>query len=248
MMLRQAGELFADLGRLDGHREALVGSEGLLETATSAVEIAPCPLASPAPNRWPVPTKRRAECAASVPRRLVCPFADEDCAWLRRLLQPSRRVHGVSGNDHLPRRAAQRNHYVAGADPNPNLDLDSVAFAKLAVQRLEGGDHVQSGADRALGVILVDGWNTEDSHDRVADVLLDRPAPTLDDPRHSAEVGCQQDLQPLGIELLAKGSGTHKVGEQDRDELSLVGAGTSCLRRNHSVRSLSAPSTGSGVR
>ena len=67
------------------------------------------------------------------------------------------------------------------------------------------------------------GRDAEDGDDRVADVLLDRPAPRGDDLGQRLEVDAQERVQPLGVEPLAALRRADHVDEDDRRDLALDG-------------------------
>jgi hypothetical protein len=62
----------------------------------------------------------------------------------------------------------------------------------------------------------------ERRHDRVPDELLYRPALGFDLLAHRAEVRSHDLLQTLGIQALSEPGRAGDVGEQDRDEASLL--------------------------
>jgi hypothetical protein len=93
---------------------------------------------------------------------------------------------------------------------------------EVRVQLLEPLVHLQGGPTCPLRVVLTDLGDAEGSHDRVADVLLDRSAPRRHDAGHRREVGREQRAKTLRVEALAELGRADDVGEQDRDELALL--------------------------
>ena len=92
----------------------------------------------------------------------------------RVLLQASRGVDGVPGHESLPA------GHVAGDDlPGVHAGPVLQAHPEPLVQHLVHVDepllHLERGPDRTHGVVLVEAREPEHGHDRVADVLLDRP-------------------------------------------------------------------------
>ena len=146
----------------------------------------------------------------------------EDGRRLGSLFEPRRDVHGIADDDHLAFGTANRSHDVARIDPDPDLEGHAEALMKIDVQTLESRDHLQGRPDGAARVILVGHRDAEDGHDRVADVLLDRPAPAVDDAGHRREVGPEKRLQALGVEALSQVRRADQIREEDRDELALV--------------------------
>src|SRR5437868_5988367 len=151
-------------------------------------------------------------------------FAHQHRPGSSRLLEPSGNVHGVPGHDQLLGGRSDRRDDLAGVDADPDLKPDPVVTLEALVERLEPLAHLQGGVEGTFRVVLADGWDAENGHDGVPDVLLDGPAPRLDDVGHLAEVGAQQRSQAFGVQLLAEARGTGDVGEQDRDDLALLPA------------------------
>ena len=97
-----------------------------------------------------------------------------------------------------------------------------MALLETAVELVESFKHLDRGADRADGIVLVHGRHPEDGNDRVPDVLLERPAARSNHLGHCLEVRAQQRTQPLGIELLTELSRADHVGEEDRCDFALL--------------------------
>src|SRR5207249_3958214 len=93
-----------------------------------------------------------------------------------------------------------------------------------------------------LRVVLPNDGNAERRHDRVADVLLDRPAPRFDEGRHGGEEGGQERPEPLGIQALPERRRPGHVGEQDGDELAFLLANAG--RARSEVRSAAGAEAG----
>jgi hypothetical protein len=62
----------------------------------------------------------------------------------------------------------------------------------------------------------------EDSHDRVADELLDGPAVALENDAKILEIPTHPRTERLRIGRLAKSRRADKVAEENRDDLSLL--------------------------
>jgi len=89
----------------------------------------------------------------------------------------------------------------------------------------EGGRRVedgQTGADRALGVVLVGHRRSEHGHDGVADELLDDPAERFDPLPHRLVVGDEVALHVLDVRLLRRCGEAHQVAEQHRHHPTLA--------------------------
>src|SRR5207244_6381417 len=105
------------------------------------------------------------------PTRLL---ADQDLAWLRRLLQPCGDVDGVTRGEPFLRAG----DHLAGADADSTLD------AELR----EGIAHLRCRAKSSERVVLVHDRDAKNCHDRVADEFLNRPTVRLDDLLHTFEI------------------------------------------------------------
>ena len=91
----------------------------------------------------------------------------------------ARRVDEVA-RDHALVRRAEGDGRLAGQDAGARLDRRP--------QGPDGVDELESGPDRALGVVLVGRRRAPHGHDRVADELLDRAAVARDDVAGQVEV------------------------------------------------------------
>ena len=80
--------------------------------------------------------------------------------------------------------------------------LDSY-FRAMALVIEEWGGTVEKYIGDAISVVLADHWYTEDRHDRVADVLLDRSAPFLDHQGHGPEVAIENHMETFGVQSFA---------------------------------------------
>ena len=94
-------------------------------------------------------------------------------------LQAGGGVHDVASDDALAFLGTGAEHHdgLSGIDPHPRLQGEPLVFRVQLLDRLEDSE---SGANRALGVVLMYGGRSEDGHDGVPDELLDRPSVTLD--------------------------------------------------------------------
>ena len=121
---------------------------------------------------------------------------------------------------------------VTAASPvvTPGAQLE-VRRVDLGAQLTDREDQLESGANGALGIVLVRGRRAEGRHDGIADELLDDAAVALDDLAGHLEVSRQQLADVLGIAGLGQGREADEVGEQDRDEPPLRHADGRVVRR-----------------
>ena len=150
----------------------------------------------------------------------------EDLLRLRRFLKPIADIDGVPGNE----RAAQTrlaNHGLAGVHADAQLEL-------TGEQLVESPLHRERCVKSPLRMILERHGRSEDRHDRVARELLDRAARSLDLLRHRVIEALETDPYPLGILVAGKRGRADEVGEENRDELSLLpyGHGRSLVERS----------------
>ncbi len=120
-------------------------------------------------------------------------------------------------------RARVAGHDLAGVDAGSVLETDSVVAHELLVQFAELVAHLGGGADRAQRVVLVHEWEPEDSHDRVADELLDSRAVALERSRHYFEVASHDAPERLGIKPFPERRRAGDVREQNGDGLANFG-------------------------
>ena len=138
-----------------------------------------------------------------VAHELVGRLPDQDLAGGRRLFQPGGDVDGVAGHQPLAGGDVARDD-LAGIDPGAVLQADAVVLLEPFVDHLEGFAHLRGRPDRAQGVVLMQPWQSEDSHDRVADVLLDRPAMSDEDGTHPLEVDREDLAERLAVQALTQ--------------------------------------------
>ena len=134
------------------------------------------------------------------------------------MLQPGGDVHGIAGHERL-----------AGARD----DLAGVnADAHLQAERCDGIAHLDRRSHRAKGVVLVDLWEAEDSHRRIADELLDRATVSLEDRAKFHVVARHELAQRLRIGPLAERRRSDEVAEHDRHRLANIGRRLDFQRRS----------------
>ena len=89
----------------------------------------------------------------------------------------------------------------------------------------------ERGADRPLGVVLVDHRRAEDRHDRVADELLDRAAEALDLVLDARVVRAERRADVLRIGPIGARREPDEIDEEDGDDLALLLRGRGAERR-----------------
>ena len=145
-----------------------------------------------------------------VPGRQVRLFTDDDAVHGRRSLQPGGRVHHVAC-DH---RLAERRPRTEGHDGFARVDGDpdlQVAPGELA----DDVPHDERRAHGALRVVAVGERRSEDTHDRIADELLDDAAEGLDLAPDAVVVRRQHGADLFGIEPLGSRGEPDEVDEDD---------------------------------
>ncbi len=147
--------------------------------------------------------------------------SEEDLAGRSGLLEACGGIDRVAGHEGLAGRRVA-GHDLAGVDAGTELDRDTAAGAELGVEGGQLGRDLGRGPDRPKSIVLMEGGDTEDGHDGVADELLDGAAVTLDDRPHHREVAAHDRPHRLRVELLAQDRRADDVGEQDGDDFANV--------------------------
>ena len=164
-----------------------------------------------------------------VSRRIVGDRTDEDLAGVRALLEPGGGVHDRA-NAHLLLRVRGRRKVHDGLS---GLESDAHAERELGCRpRCRPGPGTGRGAQRALGIIVVGDRCAEERVDRVADVLLHRPALGFDDRAQRGERLIERGFEPFRAELHGELGRADDVDEERRDEASLFRPGHRCHVRN----------------
>ena len=153
-----------------------------------------------------------------VPGGGIGSLAGKDGSRLGHLLQSSGDIDGVAGHHVLVRCG----HHLAGVDPHANGEANAVLRLELGVQLRQSLEHLASGPQRPLGVVLPHDRDAKGRHDRVAHELLHRPAPGLDRRGHDREESLQEDAPALRVEAFAERGRPGDVGEEDGHELALL--------------------------
>ena len=148
--------------------------------------------------------------------------ADEHPAFGRQPLQPRGDVDDVTHRRVVgARERADEN--LTRVDPDPQLDVgDGRLLGDEPPQRRV---HLESGAHRAFGVVLVRDRRAEQRHDRVTEHLVDPPAEALDIGHQAFERGVDESFDLFRVTELGEGRESHHVGEQDGDDTPALGGG-----------------------
>ena len=118
-------------------------------------------------------------------------------------------------------RATRADEHLTGVDADPQLDV--VDRRLLGDEPSQRRVHLQPGAHRPLGVVLVGDRGAEQRHDRVAEHLVDAPAEALDVGDQAFERGVDEPLHLLRVAELGERRETDHVGEQDGDDPPSLG-------------------------
>ena len=159
-----------------------------------------------------------------VARKAVGQRPDDDLATTRRLLEPSRRVDRVAGDQPLPG-AGVTGDDLAGVDPDVVVQLHAPRRAELVIQGRQRRLHREGRPERTQGVVLVADRQAEDGHDRVADELLDRPAMPVQGDPHGLEIAGHDLLERLRVGRPTRQRHGLRIGEHDRHGLAAVADG-----------------------
>src|SRR5581483_5699287 len=154
-----------------------------------------------------------------IPHQTVGGLSDEDLVSGRRLLEARRRVDRIPRDQSLTRRDVPR-HDLARIDAGAVLETDPPAGLETVVDPDQRLLHVPGRAYGAERVVLVQAWEAEDGHHRVADELLDRASMAFEDGLHLLEVDGQHLAKALGVETLAEARRPLEIAEDDRDRLA----------------------------
>ena len=114
------------------------------------------------------------------PDKGIGDLADEHLVDGRGLLEAGGHVDGIPGREPLLGGGSVFATTSPVLTPVRLADADAVLALEVVVQPFERADHAVGRADGAHRVVLAGPREAEDRHDRVADVLLDPAAVTLD--------------------------------------------------------------------
>ena len=146
-------------------------------------------------------------------------LADQDLARLSGLLEASRDVDGVAGDEGLTARRIA-GHHLTGVDPRAGEDAEAAVALEVLVQSVQSLAHLEGGPHGPERVVLVQDGDAEHRHDGVADELLHGPPVRFERRLHLLEVAGHDPPQGFGIEALSQVGRTGDVGEQDGHDLA----------------------------
>ena len=126
-------------------------------------------------------------------------LADQDLARRGGLLEAGGDVDRVAGGQALGVAGVAGDDF-AGVDAGPVLQGDPELGSEGDVEVLQRLAHLGGRSHGPQRVVLVHPGQAEDRHDRIADVLLDRPAVALQDGLHRREVQREHLSQRLAVE------------------------------------------------
>ena len=127
-------------------------------------------------------------------------------------------VDEVAG-DHPLALGADGDRGLARQNADPDLEID----ARLASERRDHVDEIESGSDRALGIVLEGDRGAPHRHHGVADEFLDDAAVPVDDDPGPLEVAVLEVSHRLRVAVGGDGREADEIGEQDRDHTSFRG-------------------------
>ena len=140
-----------------------------------------------------------------IARESACRLADQHGSRRGSRLDALRGVHRIAGHGVREDISGQQaRDDLTGVDADTDRDGDAVAPLERLVERPRGPLDLERRAYGADAVILVRNRRAEDGHDRVADVLVDRPPVVLDRAREDAEVRAEYRAQLARGELRAE--------------------------------------------
>ena len=155
----------------------------------------------------------------SVAKEPVRTLADQDLARLSGLLEASRDVDGVAGDEGLTARGIA-GHHLTGVDPRAGEDPEAAVALEVLVHSVQSLAHLEGGPHGPERVVFVQDGDAEHRHDGVADELLHGPPVRFEGRLHLLEVAGHDPAHGFGIEALSQAGGTGDVGEQDGHDLA----------------------------
>ena len=155
----------------------------------------------------------------SVPRQPVGQRPDQHLARRAHRLQPLRGVHRVAGHriGFAAAGAKAAGHDRPGVDADVKHQRRAAMGCRAFAQARRPRDHVESGAQRPLGIVFMRDRRPEQSEQRIADEFVDEAAKLLDRCRQLLEQFVLQGAHHFRVELLAQRGEAAEVGEQHGD-------------------------------
>jgi hypothetical protein len=111
---------------------------------------------------------------------------------------------------------------LARVQAHPHRELEPALAPHVFGERPEVARQLERGRAGALGVVLVGDRGTEERHDAVAGVLVDRPFVAVNAVREDPEQAIEEAMPLLRIDALGELHRARDVGEEDGDGLSLA--------------------------
>src|SRR5262249_34474867 len=150
--------------------------------------------------------------------------AEHHTPRLRHLLEACRQVGGVpdGGVVHAQVIADLAHHDGAGVDANPHLQAEPALGPERLGHITDGALDTPRGGYSPAWAIFVSNGGTEQRHDPIAGVLIDRPFKLVDLGRNALEAAVDDLVHDLRIELLSEGGKASHVSKQDRDLLTFA--------------------------
>jgi hypothetical protein len=145
------------------------------------------------------------------------PLGDDRLPRLGQLLEPGRHIHGQARDERLTRSRMRRRDRLTRIDSGADLELEAQSLVHLGQTRADP----ECSAQRAHRIVLVRRRDAKDGHDRITDVLLDRPALRLDLAAHSREPLVHHLAQLLDVQPVGKRGRPGHVGKQNGHDLAL---------------------------
>jgi hypothetical protein len=147
---------------------------------------------------------------------------DEDLAGARSFLETLRDVDGVSRDEQLAA-GAVAGHDLAGVHADADADPHSQLALEVLVEAGERDAQLRRGAHGSQRIVLVQFWEPEDGHHRVADELLQRPSVALEHRADGGEVARHDLTERFRVEALAERRRVRDVRKDNGDRAAADG-------------------------
>ena len=148
-------------------------------------------------------------------------LADDHPARRGHRLQPGRGVDDVAHRRVLG--AGQRpDEHLAGVDPDAHADVDATVGGRAGHRAGQRLLHLQPGAHRPLGIVLVGHRCAEQGEDPVTEQLVDPTAVLGDVVDQPGEAALDEPLGLLRVHELGERGEPDEIGEQHRDDAPLL--------------------------
>ena len=174
----------------------------------------------PRPLHWGTPQRRKLEVALDQVRRAL---GHADAARLGQRLHALRQAHRVTlrGVVHAQVVADLADHDLARVQPDPHAEVEPAFDAQFVRVVPHLIPQPECRVARPLGVVLVRDRSTEERHDPVTGVLVDRALEAVHAVGQDREEALQDRVPDLRVQSLGELHRALHVGEQHRDLLAL---------------------------